>query len=268
MATLIGLAGCATEQAAKTLASTVAQTPALCATLNASDDNAAAARLDLPVLMLTKIKEISKTDNQGVCLMAPDDRNKIMAVYRDSFKNPDRKKFKAPAKEFMQLWDAGDDGKQPNATMVMAAENARLDLLEPSQGYKKGGVERVRNQAAGVNAAQWNFIGPGNIGGRIRAILIDPRNSDRLLVGAASGGIWLSTNGGQSFTAVQDFMGNLAIGSMAQDPNNPNIVYAGTGESFAGLYGIGMFKSVDSGITWNYLSSTTTDTAQNPIGDD
>ena len=137
--------------------------------------------------MLVKIKEIGKTDNQGVCLMVPDDRNKIMAVYRNSFKNPDRKKFKAPAKEFMQLWDAGDDGKQPNATMVMAAENARLDLLELSQGYKKGGVERARNQAAGINAAQWSFIGPGNIGGRIRAILVDPRNSNRLLVGAASG---------------------------------------------------------------------------------
>ena len=272
---MIALGGCAADQTVVRFAPTpvitdaaLAPTPALCALLNATNDITAAGKLDLPVLMLTKIKEISKTDNQGVCLMAPDDRNKIMAVYRNSFKNPDRKKFKAPAKEFMQLWDAGDDGKQPNATMVMAAENARLDLLEPTQGYKKGGVERVRNQAAGVDAAQWNFIGPGNIGGRIRAILIDPRNSNRLLVGAASGGIWLSTNGGQSFTAVQDFMGNLAIGSMAQDPNNPNIVYAGTGESFAGLYGIGMFKSIDSGITWNYLSSTTTDTAQNPIGDD
>lgn len=277
----LGLAGCATE---RTHPSPVTQTdrsltietsalttgtPAYCAGLNMLANDHAAAKLDLPVLMLTKIKEIGKTDNQGVCLMAPDDRNKIMAVYRSSFKNPDRKQFKAPAREFMQLWDAGDDGKQPNATMVLAAENARLDLLAQGPLYnRKGSIEAAQNQAAGINSAQWNFIGPGNVGGRVRSILIDPRNPNRLLVGAASGGIWLSNNAGQSFAAVQDFMGNLAIGSMAFDPNNPNIVYAGTGESFAGLYGIGMFKSVDSGITWNFLPATTTDISLNANGDD
>lgn len=247
-----------------------ATTPALCASLNAADDAAAAAALDLPEIMLAKLKEIGKTDNQGVCNMAPDDRNKIMAKYRSFFKNPDRKKFKAPAREFMQMWDAGDDGKQPNATMVMAAESARLDLLESATAFAasaKGRAERAKNQAAGITPAQWSYIGPGNVGGRIRSILIDPRDTNRILVGAVSGGIWLSTNGGQSFSAVQDFMGNLAIGAMAQDPNNPNTLYAGTGESFAGLFGIGMFKSTDNGLTWNFLASTTTDTALNSEGD-
>jgi photosystem II stability/assembly factor-like uncharacterized protein len=65
---------------------------------------------------------------------------------------------------------------------------------------------------------------------------------------------------------VADFMGNLSIGAMAFDPTNPDIVYAGTGESFAGLAGIGMFKSTDGGLTWTFLSSTTTDTSQNPDG--
>ena len=259
----LGIGACTT-----TAQPTFSQTAALCDALRAADDDTAATALDLPVLVLAKLKEIGKTDNTGVCRMPEDARNKIMASYRNSFKNPDRKKFRAPAKEFMQLWDAGDDGKPPNATMVLAAENQRLNLLAPAGTSSKGRAERAINQAAGITSNQWNFIGPGNIGGRVRAILIDPRNPGRLLIGAASGGIWLSNNAGLSFTAVQDFMGNIAIGAMAFDPSDANIVYAGTGESFSGLSGIGMFKSVDSGITWNYLAGTTTDTSLNSLGND
>ena len=98
-----------------------------------------------------------------------------------------------------------------------------------------------------------------NIGGRIRTILINPSNPNNMWLGSVSGGIWTTTNAGASWSVVNDFMSNLAITSMAIDPNNTNTLYAATGEGFGnsdGLPGAGIFKSTDGGVTWFQLSST------------
>lgn len=222
-------------------------------------DKAFAAALDINLLMLQKLRHVGEADNAKLCRMSWDERNEIMRVDRTSYRHPDRKKFRAPAKEFMLQWDADDKGKQPTTTQRLNADLQRKNMAARNE---------ARQKAAGITQTRWEFIGPGNVGGRIRAIVFDPRNSDRFYVGAASGGIWLTTNGGQSYVPILDFQSNTAIGSMAIDPVNPNIVYAGTGESFTGLAGIGIFKSVDNGVTWNILPSTSTDTAVNPSGND
>jgi len=106
---------------------------------------------------------------------------------------------------------------------------------------------------------EWDWIGPSNIGGRIRAILPDPNNASKLWIGSVSGGIWKSTNSGTTWTPVNDFMTNLAITSMVFDPATTSIMYAATGEGFGnsdGLPGAGILKSTDSGLTWNQLEST------------
>ncbi len=104
----------------------------------------------------------------------------------------------------------------------------------------------------------WEWLGPGNIGGRIRAILIDPDNVNRIWIGSVSGGIWVTENGGDYWDPVDDFMANLAISSIVMDQGKHDILYAGTGETFAGdgLPGAGIFKSTDRGETWELLSST------------
>ena len=105
----------------------------------------------------------------------------------------------------------------------------------------------------------WEWLGPGNIGGRIRAILIDPDNSKRIWIGSVSGGIWVTENGGDYWNPVNDFMANLAITSLVMDPTNKNIMYAATGEGFNnadGLPGAGIFRSTDRGQTWKLLPST------------
>lgn len=167
---------------------------------------------------------------------------------------------RAPEHEFIRSWDRDDAGNLPTASAILGAEAARKSLV--SQRAETNGTK-----AAGINATNWEFIGPSNIGGRIRSVLIDPRNPSRIFVGAASGGIWLSTNAGASFAPVADFMGNLAIGHLVFDPTNPDILYAGSGESWAGLAGIGMFKSTNGGLTWNFLPNTTTD-ATNPFANE
>lgn len=113
---------------------------------------------------------------------------------------------------------------------------------------------------AGIASNQWTELGPGNIGGRIRAILIDPDDTNSIWVGGVAGGIYHSSDHGASFSPVNDFMANLAISSLVMDPANHNTIYAGTGEGFFNadaVHGYGVFKSTDRGATWNRLTSTT-----------
>ncbi len=105
----------------------------------------------------------------------------------------------------------------------------------------------------------WTPCGPTNIGGRITAIAVNPSNPNIILIGAAAGGIFKSTNGGLNWTPKTDNRPSLSIGSMMMDPANPNIVYCGTGEgnSAIDVYpGFGMLKSTDMGETWNLSGMT------------
>lgn len=113
---------------------------------------------------------------------------------------------------------------------------------------------------AGLSPAHvgWTSLGPGNIGGRTRAIIPHPTNQNVLWAGSAGGGVWRTDNAGQSWTAVDDLMANLAISCMAIDPSDPNQIYAGTGEGFFNsdaIRGAGIFRTTD-GTTWAQLPAT------------
>ncbi len=99
----------------------------------------------------------------------------------------------------------------------------------------------------------WQIEGPTNIGGRITCVAISPTNSNVILIGTPGAGIYRTTNGGASWVPVFDNKPFLYIGALAFDPNNANIVYAGTGDPdvpFTVFIGDGIYKSVDGGITW------------------
>ena len=108
-------------------------------------------------------------------------------------------------------------------------------------------------------ALSWTQLGPGNIGGRIRSIVVHPTDPNTVYLGSVSGGVWKTTNGGSSWFPLKDNMENLAVCSMVMDPTNSNILYAGTGEGFFNvdaIRGAGIFKTTDAGTTWNRLTST------------
>ncbi len=112
---------------------------------------------------------------------------------------------------------------------------------------------------------RWRASGPDRIderglarAGRVSAIAIHPRDPGILYVGAAQGGVWRSDNAGVSWTPLTDGECSLAMGSVAIDPVNPDIVYAGTGEQhFSGdsYYGCGVLRSVNGGATWTQLGA-------------
>jgi len=104
--------------------------------------------------------------------------------------------------------------------------------------------------------ASWTFLGPTNMGGRITDIEVNPVDSNIFFVGAATGGLFKTTDGGQSWQNVFNNMPFVSIGDIAIDPNNPNIIYAGTGEANASSFsflGGGVYKSFDGGNTWSCI---------------
>lgn len=117
----------------------------------------------------------------------------------------------------------------------------------------------LRSILVADNIGTWQSLGPGNIGGRTRSLLINPNNPNIMYAGGVAGGVWKTTNGGGSWSPLTDLIANLAINSMAMDPHNLNVIYAGTGEGYQnadGVRGLGIFKTTDGGVTWTHLSST------------
>src|SRR5205085_4268236 len=94
-------------------------------------------------------------------------------------------------------------------------------------------------------------------GNRISAVAGIPGDPTTYYAGAASGGIWKSTNSGQSFTPIFDSQPVQAIGALAVSRSNHNIVWAGTGEAWAirdsDMMGDGVYKSADAGATWQHV---------------
>ena len=115
-------------------------------------------------------------------------------------------------------------------------------------------------------AYSWKEAGPNDVGGRTRALAVDVANSNTIIAGGVSGGIWKSTDGGSTWNlkTASDQIKNVTC--IAQDPRSghTNTWYFGTGElrgntagaSGAPFRGIGIFKSNDNGETWNLLSRT------------
>ena len=106
-------------------------------------------------------------------------------------------------------------------------------------------------------------VGPANMSGRITAIDVVTENPNVMFVGAASGGVWKSENGGSAWKPVFDDQPTQNIGALAIQQSNPNVVWAGTGEGNprnSMNLGMGIFKSTDGGQTWKHLGLEATKT--------
>ncbi len=121
---------------------------------------------------------------------------------------------------------------------------------------------------------QWTPLGPAPIGegqtfgvprvavsGRVSIVALDPgyngTSNQTVYLGAAMGGVWRSRDNGATWTPLTDDQPSLAMGAIAIDPTNPNIIYAGTGEAhLAGdsYYGAGLLKSIDGGASWTQIT--------------
>lgn len=147
-------------------------------------------------------------------------------------------------KQFLEL-KGGQDGIIPTGL----AMQWHKDDQRNKASYKKAVNDLINIQE----------IGPYNVGGRTRSILVDYADNNRYLCAGVSGGIWVSENQGQTWDIIDDYAPTLSATCITQSPFNPSLIYYGTGESFgnsADLGGLGIFKSEDGAASFKHLEHT------------
>jgi photosystem II stability/assembly factor-like uncharacterized protein len=107
-----------------------------------------------------------------------------------------------------------------------------------------------------LNGLKFRNVGPAITSGRISDFAMHPDNPKVYYVATSAGGVWKTVNGGTTFKPIFDGQGSYSIGVVTLDPNNPNIVWVGTGENNnqrSVSYGDGIYKSEDGGATWKHM---------------
>ncbi|MBN1447380.1 MAG: T9SS type A sorting domain-containing protein [Bacteroidetes bacterium] len=159
--------------------------------------------------------------------------------------------------ELMQAVAAGGGTDMPHLEYYIIPRTLNSER-RISEGLRNG-MEQLTAQRDILSlrkqniANTWTPVGPTRIGGRVRVVKYHPFNPDIVYAGSASGGLFKSTDGGDSWNPLTDFLPTLAIGHMAIDRNNPDHLYIGTGEgsyNWDKVYGDGIYKSTDGGATW------------------
>lgn len=157
-------------------------------------------------------------------------------------------------------------------------------LVDPATGklppdYRSSELEYFENHlkvdfsaSRSENFVAWENRGPFNVGGRTRALALDIANEDIILAGGVSGGMWRSTDAGQTWTKATETNSLQSVTTLVQDirEGQTNTWYYGTGEfrgnSATGVgapyRGDGIFKSTDNGASWTQLASTVSNTPQ------
>ena len=175
---------------------------------------------------------------------------------------------------------SGSDG---DASPIGRAEYELMRLADPETGEIPEGI-RIRELAYAStlpksgsffrsSGQDYRQVGPLNVGGRTRGFKIDISDTNVLLAGGVSGGMWRSENSGQTWERTTSLSEISSVNCLVQDrrPGKTHIWYYGTGEqrgnsaskSNSALYrGNGIFKSTDGGKNWSHLSSTEADPHQ------
>jgi photosystem II stability/assembly factor-like uncharacterized protein len=169
------------------------------------------------------------------------------------------------AAEYHAMRRAGTGDPQRAYAVAREAMRRMPRYSTASDTVRLPGRQIEVNDVNGRPFDRWQPLGPGNIGGRTRALIVDPVEPRVLYAAGVSGGVWKSVSGGERWEPVADDMVNIAVSSLAMDPEDHNTIYAGTGEGFyreevrgtgLPLRGNGIFVTRDAGETWAQLAST------------
>ena len=144
-------------------------------------------------------------------------------------------------------------------------QTGQLDYNAIAQAQEEVALSAAAANKGNAFPLSWKELGPDNVGGRTRAILLDLINDptgNTIFAGGVAGGLWKSTTAGGSWVKINDFELNLAVSCIAEDANG--IIYYGTGEGLCGFQGIsggmiggGVFKADNKqGTTFTRLAST------------
>jgi photosystem II stability/assembly factor-like uncharacterized protein len=173
-------------------------------------------------------------------------------------------------KAFNNYWDGKKIEKGKGWKQFRRWENYMAPRVYPSGEMNHGAdlwnayQELKTNESLNKTtaAANWTSLGPVAIpsnggAGRINCISFYPGNPTIMFAGSPSGGLWKSTDAGNSWSTNTDLLPNIGVSSIAIDPSNPDVMYIATGDGDAGdTYTIGVLKSTDGGQSWNTTGLT------------
>lgn len=123
-------------------------------------------------------------------------------------------------------------------------------------GIVFGQNSKQRPEEVALKNLQWRSIGPAIMGGRIDDFAVVEGNASTFYVGAATGGVWKTTNAGTTFEPIFDEQASTSIGDICIAPSDPNIVWVGSGEANnrqSSSWGDGVYRSLDGGKTWQNM---------------
>ena len=158
-------------------------------------------------------------------------------------------------------------GNIPNPGDLEFEVQKYLRLRSLSNGSGGYGMTAIGGGTATCQTTgNWVELGPTNLPsnrtgqpnglGRINSVAFHPTDTNIIYVGAPAGGLWVTNDGGQTWTTNTDTLASLGISSIAVDPQHPDTIYIGTGDRDASdSYGEGVFKSTDGGLTWKSSNS-------------
>lgn len=151
-----------------------------------------------------------------------------------------------PGHKIFRRWEHFMKSRVSETGVRFAPDAVWNAMTEYKKGYDK------------TMAGNWTFIGPSNTAalagaGRLNFVRVHPTNPNTIYVGSPSGGLWVSTNGGTSWTTTTDWVAQvIGCTDLVFDPTNPNTMYLATGDGDGGdNYSVGLLKSTDGGATWN-----------------
>ena len=144
------------------------------------------------------------------------------------------------------------------AAVMIAQGNQAVSQTDPQQRLKWFDEHQAMKARSPFKDMKWQFVGPTNVSGRVIDVaVVTPRGKYYTIYAAsATGGLWRTENDGTSWEPIWDQGPSASIGDVTLAPSNQNIVWIGTGE--ANIFrssnaGIGVYKSVDAGKTWQHM---------------
>ena len=143
---------------------------------------------------------------------------------------------------------------------ILSFALASINLI--AQNKIKNNADDKKEISSIYSGLKFRSIGPALMSGRISDIIIHPENENIWYVTAGSGGIWKTENSGTTWNSIFDGQKSYSIGCISLDPQNPNIIWVGTGENVGGRhvgYGDGIYKSEDGGSSWKNMGLTSSE---------
>jgi len=154
-------------------------------------------------------------------------------------------------------------------TPILADKNGEMKDSYYNEARKQADAIK-QNRASKSEFLKWEELGPNNVGGRTRAILVDKNNSDLIYAGGVAGGLWISRNGAETWEpyAFNEQLPVMSIGTITQEQDSNGLIYFSTGEPAHGqrsawsggfVPGEGIFKLSGPDAMFEKIESTTPD---------